>query len=88
MVSDAKRRIRTLQRQLASTASDGALNEPHFEVVVIGAGFSGLLCSVFLKDEGVESVRVFEMSPTVGGVWFGHFHRYMLAWVVFMVHMW
>jgi cation diffusion facilitator CzcD-associated flavoprotein CzcO len=51
----------------AASASDGAAD--HFSVVVIGSGFSGLLCTTYLKDAGVESVRVFEMTPAVGGVW-------------------
>jgi cation diffusion facilitator CzcD-associated flavoprotein CzcO len=41
----------------------------HFDVVVIGSGFSGLLCTIHLKDAGIENVRVFEMTPSVGGVW-------------------
>jgi len=41
----------------------------HFDVVVVGSGFSGLLCASYLKDEGIENVRIFEMTPSVGGVW-------------------
>jgi cation diffusion facilitator CzcD-associated flavoprotein CzcO len=41
----------------------------HFEVVVIGSGFSGLLCTIYLKEAGIENVRVFEKTPSVGGVW-------------------
>lgn len=40
-----------------------------FDVVVIGTGFSGLLCTIYLKEAGIENVRVFEMTPSVGGVW-------------------
>jgi len=43
--------------------------QSHFEVVIIGSGFSGLLCTILLKDAGVNNVRVFEMTPSVGGVW-------------------
>ena len=41
----------------------------NFEVVIVGAGFSGLLCTNYLKKAGVNSIRVFEMTPSVGGVW-------------------
>jgi len=43
--------------------------QSHFDVVVIGSGFSGLLCTISLKDAGVTNVRIFEMTPSVGGVW-------------------
>ena len=43
--------------------------QQHFDVVVIGAGFSGLLCANYLKEAGVDDVLVFEMMPSVGGVW-------------------
>ena len=41
----------------------------NFEVIIVGAGFSGLLCTNYLKKAGVNSIRVFEMTPSVGGVW-------------------
>ena len=41
----------------------------HFDVVIVGTGFSGLLCTIYLKEAGIENVRVFEMMESVGGVW-------------------
>ena len=41
----------------------------HFDVVVIGTGFSGLLCTIYLKEAGIDDVCVFEMTESVGGVW-------------------
>lgn len=41
----------------------------HFDAVVVGSGFSGLLCASYLKDEGIDDIRIFEMTPSVGGVW-------------------
>lgn len=41
----------------------------HFDVVIVGSGFSGLLCATYLKEAGVRDIRIFEMTPTVGGVW-------------------
>jgi len=55
-----------------STNNSGSVNtseQSHFDVIVIGSGFSGLLCTIELKDAGVNNVRVFEMTPSVGGVW-------------------
>ena len=49
-------------------SSDSSVRE-HFEVVIVGSGFSGLLCTIQLKDDGVEDVCVLEMTPSVGGVW-------------------
>ena len=44
-------------------------SEPDFEVVIVGAGFSGLLCASYLIEAGIDNVRMFEMTPSVGGVW-------------------
>ena len=41
----------------------------HFDAVVIGTGFSGLLCAIHLLEAGVDSICVFEMTGSVGGVW-------------------
>ncbi len=41
----------------------------HHQVVIVGTGFSGLLCTIYLKEAGITDVRVFEMQDTVGGVW-------------------
>ena len=41
----------------------------HHDVVIVGCGFSGLLCANFLREEGIENVRVFEMNASLGGVW-------------------
>jgi len=44
-------------------------SQPEFEVVIVGAGFSGLLCTSYLHEVGIDNVRLFEMTPSVGGVW-------------------
>jgi cation diffusion facilitator CzcD-associated flavoprotein CzcO len=49
------------------TSSD-EINE-HYQVVIIGAGFSGLLCANYLKEAGIRNIKILEMAPSVGGVW-------------------
>jgi cation diffusion facilitator CzcD-associated flavoprotein CzcO len=56
----------------ATTAADAnasAQSQNHFDVVIVGAGFSGLLCATYLREAGIDNVRIFEMTPSVGGVW-------------------
>ncbi len=43
--------------------------EDRFDVVIVGCGFSGLLCSHYLREAGIENVCVFEMNSSLGGVW-------------------
>jgi cation diffusion facilitator CzcD-associated flavoprotein CzcO len=39
------------------------------EVVIVGGGFSGLLCGYFLKEAGIEDFCILEMGASLGGVW-------------------
>lgn len=41
----------------------------HYEVVVLGAGLSGVCAAIKLKEAGIERVRVFEKASDVGGTW-------------------
>ena len=41
----------------------------HYEVVVIGAGFSGVCAAIKLKEAGVSNIRIFEKEADVGGTW-------------------
>tara|TARA_R110002073_G_scaffold47089_10_gene128057 strand:+ start:1611 stop:3188 length:1578 start_codon:yes stop_codon:yes gene_type:complete len=45
------------------------MSDTHFDVVIVGTGFSGLLCGAYLKEAGTTNIRIFEMTPSVGGVW-------------------
>ena len=51
---------------VAAASSDEAQT---FDVVIIGSGFSGLLCANYLMEAGFDNIRLFEMNPSVGGVW-------------------
>ena len=50
-----------------SPVSEGEVVESEAEVVVVGAGLSGLMAARSLVAEGVESVVVFEARERVGG---------------------
>jgi cation diffusion facilitator CzcD-associated flavoprotein CzcO len=41
----------------------------HYEVVVLGAGLSGVCAAIKLKEAGVNNIRVFEKAGDVGGTW-------------------
>lgn len=46
-----------------------ATEVPDYEVVVLGAGLSGVCAAIKLKEAGVENFRVFEKADEVGGTW-------------------
>jgi len=54
-----------------SVSASRAKADDVMEVCVVGAGFSGLLCAVALRDQGVplESICILEAGPGCGGVW-------------------
>ena len=39
------------------------------DVVVLGAGLSGVCAAIKLKEAGIENVRIFEKAGDVGGTW-------------------
>ncbi|MGI5163663.1 flavin-containing monooxygenase [Spirillospora sp. CA-253888] len=42
---------------------------PHHEVVVVGAGFSGLGIAIELKRHGFDDFAIVDRRPDIGGVW-------------------
>ena len=40
-----------------------------FDVVIVGGGFSGLLCGHYLEKAGIENFCILEMGSSLGGVW-------------------
>ena len=42
----------------------------HVDVVVVGAGWSGLMAAAKLKQAGVERIRIVEKGGDFGGVWY------------------
>ena len=47
-----------------------ASENPNFDAVVIGAGFSGMYMLKSLRDKLGLNVRVYEAGETVGGTWY------------------
>lgn len=52
-------------------------NHDDVDVVVIGAGFGGLLAGAHLRKQGIERIRLVEIAGDVGGVWY--WNRYPKA---------
>jgi cation diffusion facilitator CzcD-associated flavoprotein CzcO len=54
-------------------ADDAFTREPltdEVDVVIVGAGFGGLLTGARLRELGVESVRLIDRAADVGGTWY------------------
>ncbi|MGH1489170.1 MAG: flavin-containing monooxygenase [Acidimicrobiales bacterium] len=41
----------------------------HYDVVVIGAGLSGVCAAIKLKEAGITNIGIFEKASDVGGTW-------------------
>ena len=46
-----------------------ATDHPHYEIAIIGAGFSGLAMAMELRDAGNEDFVVLERADDLGGTW-------------------
>mgnify|MGYP000660259756 CR=1 FL=1 len=56
--------------QPAKLANQPRLSEhPDHEVVIVGAGISGLGIAIRLKEQGIESFIILERADQVGGTW-------------------
>ena len=40
------------------------------DVIVIGAGFSGVCAAIKLREQGITNFQVFDKAPKVGGTWY------------------
>ena len=43
--------------------------DQHFEVAIIGAGFSGLGMAMALKQDGIDDFVILERAADLGGTW-------------------
>jgi cyclohexanone monooxygenase len=75
---DATAQYQKLAGQFARFADDpfadpGFTREPIAEetdVLIVGAGFGGLLAAARLRDEGVDSLRLIDKAGDFGGTWY------------------
>ncbi len=44
-------------------------NHNHHEVVIVGAGISGIAAAIKLREAGVDDVVILEKAETYGGTW-------------------
>jgi len=76
--TDGNDQYRALTGDLARYLEDpdGGPPEPrapltdHVDVVVVGAGFSGLLAGARLREAGIGRIRLIETGADVGGTWY------------------
>ena len=40
------------------------------EIIILGAGISGICMAIKLKRAGIDSFKIFEKSSGLGGTWF------------------
>ncbi|WP_350351713.1 NAD(P)/FAD-dependent oxidoreductase [Microbacterium sp. A8/3-1] len=57
-----------------SERAERAPRQDRVDVLIIGAGFGGLLAGAFLRDAGSASIRLMDEAGDVGGTWY--FNRY------------
>ncbi|MFT6975921.1 MAG: cation diffusion facilitator CzcD-associated flavoprotein CzcO, partial [Bermanella sp.] len=40
------------------------------DAVIIGAGFSGICAGIKLQEQGINSYKIYDKAPKVGGTWY------------------
>lgn len=56
-----------MQNQTEPDSGPSPTADPHFEVAIIGAGFSGLGMAMALKQDGIDNFVVLERAADLGG---------------------
>ncbi|MGQ5656084.1 flavin-containing monooxygenase [Streptomyces sp. EKR5.2] len=74
MVQPITRKARPLRKQMASPADSdrtesGTPTVDDVDVVIVGAGFSGLGVAALLDKAGIRSFRILEAADDLGGTW-------------------
>ncbi|NNL84429.1 MAG: NAD(P)/FAD-dependent oxidoreductase, partial [Myxococcales bacterium] len=73
-VDQYRRAAEEFDHLLADPFVDGEVErEPltdEVDVVIIGAGFGGMLCAARLRQQGVEGIRIIEEAGDFGGTWY------------------
>ena len=52
-----------------SVAETNAESPEKLEVVIVGAGMSGLLMGIRLRQAGIDRFRIYEKASAIGGTW-------------------
>ena len=39
-------------------------------MIIVGAGFGGIAAAIELRSHGIDSVRILEKAPDLGGTWY------------------
>lgn len=58
-----------VERQFGRLDSEKRVTRPDHEVVIVGAGISGIGAAIRLQSEGVDDFLILEKSSGVGGTW-------------------
>ncbi|RJQ73782.1 NAD(P)/FAD-dependent oxidoreductase [Pseudonocardiaceae bacterium YIM PH 21723] len=45
------------------------MEQPEYEVIVVGAGFAGIGAGITLLDAGIKDFLILESAPDIGGTW-------------------
>jgi len=59
----------TISETSKNTRNTSHQSEPDYEVVIIGAGISGLASAIKLRGEKIDSFLILERASGVGGTW-------------------
>ncbi len=60
-----RRHVRTYYNRMSKSADTQPL-----DVLIIGAGFSGVCAAIKLLEKGITSFRIYEKSDGIGGTWY------------------
>ena len=64
--------VKDFEASLASPVLNGSIDggrKEELEVLVIGAGFSGICAGIKLKEAGIENFRIYDKTDGIGGTW-------------------
>ncbi|MFC9998684.1 flavin-containing monooxygenase [Nocardia sp. NPDC127526] len=50
------------------------MSTPHYEVVIVGAGFGGMGAAIQLRRQGIDDILILDREQDLGGTW--HVNRY------------
>lgn len=74
---DGERQYRDVEQGFAhlladpyGTAPERAALEDEVDVLVVGAGFGGMMVAARLREAGVKDVRILDAASDVGGTWY------------------